>query len=344
MYWKLKDSPVEVPPSTFNFLRSTYYQTLAQNTLMYQELERILKALDRAGIEVIVLKGAALAATVYADIGLRPMGDLDLLVKDEQLPRALEVILSMGYVEEPIPHEEFNRQIGYDVHLWRESNHNLKVEVHWGLITGGYVWFGPTMGWVWEQAEDWYPNVKSLHNNCLVLSFESSLLYLSAHLMLQHGIEQARLVWFFDLHQLISQSEKEEGWDRLVEQFWENRWLPALRATLTQVQLLFDTALPDGILANFSRRETDCPEFNGLFRHRVSRIRTKAADVWELSSLLKPSEKIKFVITMVVPSPRYIRWRYNPKPAWLWPLYYPYRWMRMVRESISTISKLLFPI
>ncbi|MEJ2068649.1 MAG: nucleotidyltransferase family protein [Deltaproteobacteria bacterium] len=127
MYWKLKDSPVAVPLSTFNLLRSTYYQTLAQNTLMYQELERILTALDEAGIAVIVLKGAALAATVYEDIGLRPMGDLDLLVREEEFQEALDVLLSIGYMQEPMPHQEFNRQIGYNVHLWRDSNHILKV-------------------------------------------------------------------------------------------------------------------------------------------------------------------------------------------------------------------------
>ena len=36
--------------------------------------------LQGADIEPIVLKGGALAATLYANPGLRPMGDLDLLV------------------------------------------------------------------------------------------------------------------------------------------------------------------------------------------------------------------------------------------------------------------------
>jgi len=52
--------------------------TLARNLLLYHELPRILKVLSP--LPVIVLKGAALAATIYHRIGLRTMGDLDLLV------------------------------------------------------------------------------------------------------------------------------------------------------------------------------------------------------------------------------------------------------------------------
>ncbi len=56
-------------------LKKEYQWSLARNMILFDELNRVLKAFNEAGIEVIVLKGAALAQTVYPDIALRPMGE-----------------------------------------------------------------------------------------------------------------------------------------------------------------------------------------------------------------------------------------------------------------------------
>src|SRR5262245_24569249 len=48
------------------------------------QLERLLgeslEALDRAGVDVVLLKGAAMVGTTYGSCVERPMGDIDLLV------------------------------------------------------------------------------------------------------------------------------------------------------------------------------------------------------------------------------------------------------------------------
>jgi len=56
--------------------------------IYYQELSDVLKQLQRGGIEVIVLKGAYLAKTVYQSEALRVIGDMDLLVKPADLSKA----------------------------------------------------------------------------------------------------------------------------------------------------------------------------------------------------------------------------------------------------------------
>jgi len=51
-----------------------------RNKRILQELGEILALFQPHNIPVIVLKGACLAHTVYQNIGLRVMLDLDLLV------------------------------------------------------------------------------------------------------------------------------------------------------------------------------------------------------------------------------------------------------------------------
>ncbi len=52
--------------------------------------------LDDAGIDLRLLKGPALAALDYPDVQQRPTGDLDLLVRAEQIDRAVEVLVAAG--------------------------------------------------------------------------------------------------------------------------------------------------------------------------------------------------------------------------------------------------------
>ncbi len=64
---------------------------MVQNTNYFQELKSILDKFENASIEAIVLKGAALAAGIYPDLGLRPMKDLDLLVHKSQISDTTDI-------------------------------------------------------------------------------------------------------------------------------------------------------------------------------------------------------------------------------------------------------------
>jgi hypothetical protein len=64
--------------------------------LLYQELQTVLKTFKfrAASIAVIALKGAFLAELVYENIGLRAIGDVDLLVKKEDLEKVQQGVPS----------------------------------------------------------------------------------------------------------------------------------------------------------------------------------------------------------------------------------------------------------
>jgi hypothetical protein len=66
-------------------------------TLLLRELAELLAACHAAGLMVMPLKGALLAARYYAQPGLRPMNDLDLLVRPVDEPGMLELLAGLGY-------------------------------------------------------------------------------------------------------------------------------------------------------------------------------------------------------------------------------------------------------
>jgi hypothetical protein len=87
-----------VPPAVMERLAGVYYRQAALNGQFYAELRKILVACARAGIPVLVLKGAAIAEGVYGNIALRPMKDLDLLVRKTALDAADRLFRELGYV------------------------------------------------------------------------------------------------------------------------------------------------------------------------------------------------------------------------------------------------------
>lgn len=54
-------------------------------------------ALRRAGVAVVLLKGAALATWLYDDGGLRPYGDVDLLVAPGDHAKAERILVALGF-------------------------------------------------------------------------------------------------------------------------------------------------------------------------------------------------------------------------------------------------------
>jgi len=62
-----------------------------------QVLADILTCYQAAGIDVLVLKGAALAHLVYPQPVLRPMRDIDILVRAEDVYRAYARLPEIGF-------------------------------------------------------------------------------------------------------------------------------------------------------------------------------------------------------------------------------------------------------
>jgi hypothetical protein len=91
--------------------------------LFYQELQTVLKTFKfrAAGIDVIVLKGAFLAELVYRNIGLRAIGDIDLLVKKEDLGKVKRVLIQLGYQALPTKWGERLNELWETA--WAEERH-----------------------------------------------------------------------------------------------------------------------------------------------------------------------------------------------------------------------------
>ncbi|HKF59162.1 MAG TPA: nucleotidyltransferase family protein [Blastocatellia bacterium] len=113
----LKQSPVAAT------LRQAYRFQALQSELQAKETARIFADLRSAGVEPVLLKGWATARS-YAENGLRPSGDIDLLIQPSQAAAATEIIKSNPPAEFNVDlrHREFDQLDSNAVEeLWSRS-------------------------------------------------------------------------------------------------------------------------------------------------------------------------------------------------------------------------------
>ena len=77
--------------------------TKERNRYLASELGTILSALADAGVSALPFKGVLLAEMLYGDLGQRPPGDLDFLVRQRDVTRACDVLVSRGYRHYGVP-------------------------------------------------------------------------------------------------------------------------------------------------------------------------------------------------------------------------------------------------
>ncbi len=93
----------------------------------YTQLEALLQTLAAAGIDAVLLKGAALARFTYEDGALRPFTDLDLLVRPGDVQAVAGVMQAAGYAAVG----PALRTHAYEHCYFTPSWSKLPVDVHW---------------------------------------------------------------------------------------------------------------------------------------------------------------------------------------------------------------------
>jgi hypothetical protein len=211
LHRNLQSAGVPIPPEIRQRLRETSLAVGARNARMLGHVGRLLKDLRAAGIDVAVLKGADLVERVYADVSLRPMADVDLLVRPADLQRASALLASKGYVPAaPAPGQEHQGAIEENLHVEpvRKPGGPL-VELHYAIGTPARVG-GVDMEGVWTRmARGQVGGAEAL-----VLSPEDLLLHLCIHVAIHHGFD-AKLVQLLDLPVVVDRLGDGIDWGTL---------------------------------------------------------------------------------------------------------------------------------
>jgi Uncharacterised nucleotidyltransferase len=130
LYWNLQRlCPDSVPAGVLKPLAARYNAQASEAQFRAGELVRILAALDERGLLAVAYKGPVLSQRLYGSLGLREFSkssDLDLLVRQRDLPKAKAVIVDYGYEEYSQTEREW---------IFRQRDSGRFLELQWHFTT-----------------------------------------------------------------------------------------------------------------------------------------------------------------------------------------------------------------
>lgn len=265
------------------------------------------------------MKGMPLSYLVYPSPEMRPFSDIDCFIEKGAFEAAKRALLGLGYAmpnaisgEYASGQRSFEKTDAYgiehifDIH-WRISN---------PLVFSDMLTF--------EEARQASIPVPGIDPGARALCLEQALLLACVHRVAHHA-HDPRSIWLEDIHRLVGRMSRSQL-DTAARLAQEKKVWAIVREGLAAARARFGTALSPGIL------ETPGPEEPSAAYLRPGPRRWRDF-YYNLQSLPKTSEKLRYLREIGFPSPAYMRAKYGIRVGGYLPIYY-------VRRGLGGIAKL----
>lgn len=231
-YVNLKNSGIldAIPTSIRDSLEKRYNDTRRYTSDILEEANRLSARFKEARIKVVALQGLSLLS-VYGDLGLRLLGDIDLMVRPKQKEYLKRLLLEDGYHNSMAlyPNIFFKNIFCIDIHT-----HVLNLE----RIKSRRQIFPSDLTAMWDMVVPLFDQTGHL----FILDPYDNLIALSAH-ALKHGY--SRLIWLADIHESLLKLRNTEGWDKVIierAQLWRQEKI--LLYSMLLVEYIFGIRIP----------------------------------------------------------------------------------------------------
>lgn len=321
LYHTTRDSGL-VPGQLFERCRDAYLETGIHNTLRLESVATLLNEAHSRGIQVIALKGAALAGQVYGNLGLRPMMDIDLLVRINDVHETRALLREcdfhqIGQELSPGTALAYENELSYS----KRDRIQWQLELHWSLFNSPYYQRHLAEECIWQAAEPITIGGAPAYS----LSPEWTLLHLCGHMALHH--RRAGLLWWNDIADAIGYYTERFNWDELMTLAETAHLVRPLQSILPAMAKDWHAQVPVEQLARLGQLVPAADE--------VKASKAIVDESWpaghqlmaDVRSMRSWPERIRFFYHNMIPSGAYMDQRYNIRHPAMRAYYYVRRWL-----------------
>ena len=223
-----------------NLFAGIYRMAWYKNRTLLYTATQVIQSMNNVGIQSLLLKGGSHSMLYYKDFGVRPMWDVDIMVKTEQAIEAHELIECLGWqpIDRPInAHMLYRHASGY-----RDAKGN-ELDLHWHLLHECCDNAADSIFWAQAQKVELY------NTPFYVLSATDQLFHVCVHGAKWSNVPSFR--WVPDAMTIINNTEHSVSWQRLIELARKRYLLLRLREALSYLKRYFNADIPDDILTEF---------------------------------------------------------------------------------------------
>jgi len=221
-------------------LRGIYRHTWFSNQARLAKLVQVSNVLAEAGVEVIVLKGVALAYGFYPNPGVRPMDDLDILVRPAQTAMAVDVLIRHDW-SAPVPDPVTHLIVINGTEFLDPAGDRLDLHAH--LLPVGLRSDRDALRW--QRAV----TIDAEGVSIQTLDATDQLLQVCIHGAL--SVPPA-IRWVADAMAILERDSAAIDWPRLVADAEEEGYGPTLEDRLRVLVDLFDAPIPAAVLSGMA--------------------------------------------------------------------------------------------
>jgi hypothetical protein len=320
--------PGAIPPEYSAQLKNASRANTVRCLFMTAELNKIFELFESQGIQSIPYKGPVLAQQAYGDITLREFEDLDIILRQHDLPRAHEIMLSLGY-EAKFPwilSPGAAASLVPGEYNYRAVERRIMVELHTEMTLRHFP--------VIPSLDDFSQRlVKVELNGRAVQTFrpEDALPILCIH-----GSKDfwERISWVADISELV-QAHPQLDWDAVRRRAGSLKGQRMLHLGLTLAARLLDAPMPQEVLQAATADAVVATVAREVEKRLLSRelLPLDAAGRFHFRRRLVPGAVAgwRYAIRLAV-VPAEEDWMMVRLPALLAPLYIALRPLRLLRK------------
>lgn len=252
-YYNLKQICDErlIPSEIYQELKKTYHGINYQNIVFLEELKKILTLFGNAQIDVIPLKGASLIGKIWKNAALRPMADIDVLVRQQDIGRAEKLLSDSGYIANEAFHsKEWYRKNHFHIAPYFNPNNRVPIEVHHNVLSPDES-ICLDMYKIWQHAET--DTMGEITTKCLCT--EDMFIHLCLHLFVNSTCVRT-IKHFLDIVRFLNYYEKSIDWHVIEKEATEKGFINAIYYSLYTANILLGATLDNRVMARFKRKSS----------------------------------------------------------------------------------------
>lgn len=313
-------------PHLVDWMQTAASKLAAQELVKERELKALLADLGAHHIDVLILKGTALAYSLYANPYTRTRGDTDLWVRQEQKDHAIAILMARGYAA--------GLNAGGDVRtseitLAKTDRLGVRhtIDLHWRLNNSPILSQTFSFDELWPRAQV-IPRLSS-HAKRLdaVDAVVHALIHRITNLSSPYYVddvpyyEPSRLIWLYDVH-LLTRQFSDEQWRRLSDLAIQKKIATICLNGLIATQTYFPISIPEFVSTRLAKPLSKEPSAIYLARGKpvITLTEVMAIPGWH--------QRLQFLLENAFPPTKYMQDKYGiSNPIMLW-VFYAWRILR----------------
>jgi len=312
-----------VPTDVKTKLQQAYYRTLSRGMVLYDAFKKIAEAFNANGIQVIALKGIYLAENLYKDIALRQFSDIDLLVKEEDGLKCIDILSTMGFKPFQTNMSGFIETHTEIVHYSPMLLNDVSVEIHIKLHRRNDKYKLK----VGEFVKNTIP-VSINGTSVTTLDINDLIIYLCIHLDKHFVGGRVQFTSFNDIVNILDVYKEEFNWDRFIFRCRENECEELVFGYLMLLNKYYDISIPDYLnenyhhLLTYRNQELFCKYLKGgsLAKYKTS------IHIENIRQIMSFKLKLRYYAEVIFPPRKFMIEKYNIQHSSFVLFYYPYRY------------------